>query len=309
MDNKSKIIGTFVIIGVVAAGGITFGLISMLNSLPQQEGYIFRDSMSRDVIVPYHPERIVSMAPSITEILYELEVDDRLVGVTDYCNYPTEATSKTSIGGFSTPNLEIIINLNPDLIIAASWNSETVTLLENLGLSIVIILSDTLNETIDNIGLIGNLTNSEVKSIEVMDDLYSDMEFILNKTDSINATDKIDCYFEIWETPMVAGSASFIDDMIIKAGANNVFGTIALEWPIVQHEWVIASDPDVIFITEHSAPWYSQEVCDRTGYNVVNACINDRVYLCFDDIYLRPGPRLIMALENMTRYLYPSLFV
>ena len=309
MENRSKILGIIFTITITTAGVITLGIFVFLNNPPHgKDCYTFIDSKDRKVCVPFHPNRIISMAPSITEILYALEVDDRLVGVTDYCNYPTEATTKPSIGGFSTPNLEIIVSLNPDLMIAASWNAESVALLENLGLTIVIILSETLNETIDDIGVIGNLTNSQSKALEVMNSLFSDMEAIINKTYTINQADKIDCYFEIWETPLVAGGASFIDDMIDKSGAINIFGTIDLEWPTVQHEWIIASDPDVIFITEHSAPWYSQNVCDRTGYNIVNACINNRVYQCFDDIYLRAGPRIIMALENMTRYLYPSLF-
>ena len=307
MEKKSKILGAIFIIAITI-GSILGVFIFLKPQGEETEGYIFIDSKDRKVRVPYHPNRIISMAPSITEILYALEVDDRLVGVTDYCNYPLDATNKPSIGGFSTPNLEVIISINPDLIIAASWNAESVTQLEELGLAIVIILSETLDETIDNIGVIGNLTNSKNKALEVMNTMYSDMEAILNKTDTINQTEKIDCYFEIWETPIVAGGGTFIDDMVDKAGAINIFGSIDLEWPTVQHEWIIASDPDVIFITEHSAPWYSQDVCSRTGYEVVNACINNRVYLCFDDIYLRPGPRIIMALENMTHYLYPSLF-
>ncbi|MFX1293806.1 MAG: ABC transporter substrate-binding protein [Promethearchaeota archaeon] len=307
MEKKLKILGTIFIIAITI-GGI-LGIFVFLK--PQGEeikGYIFIDSKNREVYVPYYPNRIISMAPSITEILYDLEVDARLVGVTDYCNYPLDATNKTSIGGFSTPNLEIIINLNPDLIIAASWNAELVAQLEELDLTVVVILSETLDEIIDNIGVIGNLTNSKSKASEVINAMYSDMEAITNKTYMINQTEKIDCYFEIWETPIVAGGSTFINDMINKAGAINIFGSIDLEWPTVQHEWIIASDPDVIFITEHNAPWYSQDVYSRTGYDVVNACINNRIYLCFDDIYLRPGPRIIMALKNMTYYLYPSLF-
>ncbi|MFW9971565.1 MAG: ABC transporter substrate-binding protein [Candidatus Odinarchaeota archaeon] len=310
MKNRSLIFSIAIIITITTSGIVTLSLSIFLNNTPQQEAYYtFIDSKNRKVDVPFHPNRIISMAPSITEILYALDIEDKLVGVTDYCDYPIEATTKPSIGGFSTPNLETIVSLNPDLIIAASWNAESVALLESLDLVVVVILSKTLDEIIENIGIIGNLTNSQNKALEVSQSLYYDMEIIINKTSIINQTDKIECYFEIWETPIVAGGYSFISDMITKAGAINIFGNIDLEWPNVQHEWIIASNPDVIFITEHSAPWYSQNVCDRTGYNVVNACINNRIYQCHDDIYLRTGPRIIMALENMTRYLYPSLFI
>lgn len=308
MDKKGKII-TAIIIVVLVGGGTSLGIFMVLNTQPEPlTGYIFTDSKNRQVRVPYHPERIISMAPSITETLYELEVDDRLVGVTDYCNYPVNALSKTSIGGFSTPNMEIIVSLNPDLIISATWNEESVALLEYMGFAIVIILANTLEDIIHNIGAIGNLTDAETKGAEIMNTLTTNMESITNKTSTLNENITVDCYFEIWESPIVAGGTSFLDDMITKAGALNLFSNLDLEWPTVQHEWIIGSDPDAIFITEHSAPLYSQTVCDRAGYNVVNACINGRVYLANDDIYLRTGPRIIMALENMTRYLYPFLF-
>lgn len=308
MKKEGKIIAAIVIV-VLIGGGTSLGIFMVLNAQPAPlTGYLFTDSKDRQVRVPDHPERIISMAPSITETLYELEVDDRLVGVTDYCNYPVNASTKTSIGGFSTPNMEVMVSLNPDLIISAAWNEESVALLENKGFAIVIILAETLEEIIFNIGVIGNLTDAGTKGTVLMNKLTTDMESITNKTSIFHENNSISCYFEIWESPMVAGGSSFLDDMITKAGAINIFSDLQLEWPSVQHEWIIASDPDVIFITEHSAPYYSQDVCSRTGYNVVNACINARVYLGNDDIYLRTGPRIIMALENMTRYLYPFLF-
>ena len=307
MEKKSKIIVAIVIVGLIG-GGTSLGIFMAMNAQPSLTGHLFTDSKGRNVRVPNRPERIISMAPSVTETLYELEVDDRLVGVTNYCNYPVDASSKTSIGGFSTPNMEVIVSLNPDLIIATAWNEESVALLEDRGFTIVIILAETLDEIIFNIGVIGNLTDAETKGAEIMNTLTTDMEAITNKTSVFHENNSVDCYFEIWESPMVAGGTSFIDDMITKAGAINLFSGLPLEWPTVQHEWIIGADPDVIFITEHSLPFYSQDVCSRTGYNVVNACINDRIYLGNDDIYLRPGPRIIMALENMTRYIYPFLF-
>ena len=308
MEKNGKII-TAIIIVVLVGGGTSLGIFMVLNTPPAPlPGYLFTDSKDRQVRVPYHPERIISMAPSITETLYELEVDDRLVGVTNYCNYPVDALNKTKIGGFSTPNMEVIVSLNPDLIIAAAWNGESVALLEDMGLAIVIILAESLDEIINNIGVIGNLTDAEAKGVAIMSALTTDMEDITDKTSTINENITVDCYFEIWETPMVAGGASFLDDMITKAGAINLFSDLELEWPTVQHEWIIGSDPDAIFITEHGSEYYSQDVCARAGYSAVNACINARVYLGNDDLYLRPGPRIIMALENMTRYLYPFLF-
>ncbi len=106
---------------------------------------------------------------------------------------------------------------------------------------------------------------------------------------------------------MVVGNDSFINDMIKQAGGINLFGNEAGEYPSVSNENIIQGNPDVIFITEHSAAWYSQTLCNRTGYNAINACKNNRVYSLDDNMFLREGPRIVTALENMTRYLYPTL--
>ncbi len=310
-EGRNKI--TILVILTIIISGSTFGMgILIMNIISEEKtisnSHLFIDTMNRQVYVPDDPQRIISMSPSITEAIYALGVEEKLVGCTDYCNYPVEVAEIASIGGFSTPNLEIIASLNPDLIITASWNAEIVSLLESQGYAIVIILAKTLNEIIENMGIIANLANAHQNGMYLMGNMTFEMEGLTNKTATLNYTQIIDCYFEIWETPMVVGSKSFINDMISKAGAINIFGNLNLEYPTISHEAVISSDPDVIFITEHSAPWYSQNICDRTGYNVVNACINSRVYQCFDDIYLRPGPRITNALDNMTRYLYPTLF-
>ncbi|MFX1274809.1 MAG: helical backbone metal receptor [Promethearchaeota archaeon] len=308
---RNKIIPIIVACGLVVSAipiGI-FMLTTQKSTIP--DGYIFKDSLDREVMVPYNPKRIISLSPSVTELLYELEVDDRLVGVTSYCNYPNEALDKTDVGGFTTPNMEVILELNPDLIISSysAWSEEEISAFEDLSLTLVIIFASTLDEIIEQISIIGDLTKAGSKSIELKNKLLQDMKYITDKTSKIDQSDKLDCYFEVWESPMVAGSKSYIDDMIQKAGAINIFHSIEYEYHTVSHESVILSDPDVIFITEHSAPWYSQEVSDRPGYNVISACVNNRIYRCFDDIYLRTGPRIMIALENMTRYLYPSLFI
>ena len=309
MKSKNKIFVIIAIIGVIIGNLIIFNFFfGNMDIDDTNEGKIFTDSLGRKIKVPEHPEQIVSMAPAITETLYALEIDDRLVGVTDYCNYPEDAKTKTNIGGYSTPNLEIIVSLEPDLVISARNDPEIIGALENYDITIIVILSYTLDEIIDNIKNIGWLVDVEDKATKITDSMKNKINSITDKTTNINKDNKLKCYFEVWETPQVAGGGSFLNDMIDKAGGVNTFGDLEDEWPIVSHESVIANNPDVIFITEHSAPWYSQNVCEREGYNLVKACINNRIYKCFDDIYLRDGPRIIMALENMTLYLYPNLF-
>ncbi|MBN1803190.1 MAG: ABC transporter substrate-binding protein [Candidatus Lokiarchaeota archaeon] len=306
-----------IVLGLVILVGIsTFGLGMLVTSLMDEinipeESYLFVDSKNREVYVPKSPQKIVSMAPSITETIFALGAENKLVGITDYCNYPIEALNRsnyTSIGGFSTPNLEIIADLDPDLIITSTWNPDIIEQIEAQGMAIVVIFADTLEEIIENVGVIANLVNFRQNGIYLTGNLTYNMESITDKTASLNYTQIIDCYFEIYCSPMVAGAKSYVHDMILKAGAINIFGNINQEYSTVSHEQIIDGDPDVIFLTAHYVPYYPEPIYERSGYDSVNACINNRIYQCDDDMYLRPGPRIIDALENMTRYLYPFLF-
>src|SRR4030042_1364990 len=141
-------LGIGLIVSVVFFGWLVYNTDS--NSL-NADFTKFTDSKGRTVLVPKNPTRIVSMAPSVTEILFAIHVDDRLVGVTNYCNYPVEAKNKTKVGGFTTPNLEVLVALNPDLIIAADSNDERINVLVNTGFPVVVILAKNVDEIITNI--------------------------------------------------------------------------------------------------------------------------------------------------------------
>ena len=306
---KNKIVIMTVIIAVIFSNiiiiNVIFGDIELDAS---SEKNIFYDSLGRKVEVPKHPKRIVSMAPTITEILYALEVEDRLYGVTTYCNYPVDAQTKTKIGGFSTPNIEIIVSLESDLVIWAKEDLNVIEALEAYDIAIVVIIADNLDDILKNIKDIGVLVDEEEKGKEVSNSLKAQMNMITDKTDALKPNDKLKSYFEVWETPTVAGGKSFLHDMIEKAGGINIFGDIYEDFPTVSHESVINENPDVIFVTAMGRSWYTVDVADRAGYDVIDAVINNRIYECDDDMFTRPGPRIMDALENMTRYLHPTLF-
>ncbi len=304
MEKKSRI--AIIIVAVIVLG-VTIPSIYMLTlNVSGQE--LYTDSQNRVVVVPNNPQRIISMAPSVTEILYALDVEDRVVGVTDYCDYPSEASQKTSIGGFSTPNLEVIAELDPDLIIAGTYDEEKVQTLSNMGVAIVIVEASTIDEIIDNIDKVGKLINAEAKAKEVTSDLRARVNAITAITSILTDDERVTCYFEIWETPKVAGSASFLNDLIQKAGGSNIFSDLPEEYPSVSSEVIISANPKAIFLTAHSQSWYSQDVCSRTGYNEIDACKNNRVYSVDDGMYLREGPRIVDALEEMAELLHPDLF-
>ncbi|KKM02896.1 hypothetical protein LCGC14_1779840 [marine sediment metagenome] len=306
---KNKIVIIAVIIAVIFSNiiilNVIFGDIDLDAS---SEKNIFYDSLGRKVEVPKHPKRIISMAPTITEILYALEVDDRLYGVTTYCNYPVDAQTKTKIGGFSTPNIEIIVSLESDLVIWAKEDLNVIESLEAYDIAIVVIIANNLDDILKNIKDIGVLVDEEEKGKDVSNSLKTQMNMITDKTDTLKTNEKLKSYFEVWETPTVVGGKSFLHDMIEKAGGINIFGDIYDVFPTVSHESVINENPEVIFVTAMGRGWYTVDVADRAGYDVIDAVINNRIYECDDDMFTRAGPRIMDALEKMTRYLHPTLF-
>jgi cobalamin transport system substrate-binding protein len=296
---------------------VTIGIIAVVIILSSAVGGYFiydnmtyetyTDSQNREVKIPDNPQRIVSMAPSITEMLFAIDADNKLVGRTDYCDYPIEAKNITSIGGFSTPDIEKLVAVNPDLILATSYDATAVGKLEAAGFVIYILEpGTTLLSIIEDVKTIGKIVNAEEKANAVAVNMTAKYNQIIGKTSNLTQS-KLKVVFEIWESPMVVGKQSYLNDMIDKAGAINIFGNITGKYPTVSNENVIAGNPDVFFLTEHSAAWYTQSVCNRTGYNIITACSKYQIYSVDDNTFLRAGPRAIDALEIMVDLLYPSL--
>ncbi|MFX1392558.1 MAG: ABC transporter substrate-binding protein [Promethearchaeota archaeon] len=304
-------------IKIIIMASITFGTVGVLYFLDSilidptidSGTKIFVDSLGREVEVPQRPERIISMAPVITETLYAIGVDDRVVGVTDYCNYPEEAKNKPSIGGFSTPNLEIVVSLEPDLVISSRNDQAVIESLENYDIAIVVLLVNTLEDAIERIEDVGYLVDEEITADKISDTMETKMNVITSKTNALPDDQRLKCYFEVWSTPKVAGKYSFLHDMMERAGGINIFGDIKSEWASVTHESVIEKNPEVIFITAMGRDNYQEDIGARPGYNNIDAIINDRIYVCDDDKFTRAGPRIIDALEEMTLYLHPTLLL
>ena len=308
-EKNKKILGGFLLVCIFGFTG--YGIYASVTDtvfFSFGNRWVYTDTQGREVEVLSSPERIVSLAPSVTEILFAIGADEILVGRTDYCNYPIEALDIESIGGFSTPDLEKLISLAPDLIIAPTFNPESTATLEALNFTLVIVEpGNTIISVIKSIRDIGKLAGYSDEGNDLADNLTESYENIVVATSAITDSDKITCYFEIWESPMVVGNHSYLNDMIDKAGATNIFSDISEEYPMVSNENIINENPDVIFMTEHSAPYYSQIISNRTGYSSINAIKNNRIYSVNDDIFLRAGPRIVQALENMTKLLYPNL--
>lgn len=267
------------------------------------------DMAGREVTVPAEPQRIVSLAPSITEILYALGLGDRVGGVTEYCNYPPEATEKPKVGGFSDVNMEKLLEVQPDLVIAASIHiAQVVPELEKLGLPVLVVDAHDFPGVLESIRLVGKVTGAE----EAAEALTAQMQERADKiAQAVQGRPRPRVYWELDSTFWTAGPGSFIQDLIERAGGENIAANAEAAWVQLSAEAIIAADPEVIFLADH--PWgeSAETVKARPGWEKISAVVNGRIVELTQeqgDIVSRPGPRVVDALELIARALHPDAF-
>ena len=257
------------------------------------------------------PQRIISLAPSNTEILFALGLDEEIVGITDYCDYPPEKIAqKEKIGGFATPNFEKIVSLNPDIVFATSGvQKQAIERLEELGVKIYILEAETMENLLIEIKNIGKLTGKSQQAQELIAAMEKRIKAVKEKLSNIPEDQKPKVFLEIWHDPLwTAPKKTLIYQVIELAGGKHAI-TIEGDWnqvTTVDPESVIDANPDVILLAfENSDPI---SVYELAGWSAVSAVKNKRVFQIDPDIISRPGPRIIDALEQIAKILYPDLF-
>ncbi len=267
------------------------------------------------------PQRIISLAPSNTQILFAIGLDDRVVGITDYDHYPynftawIEAGNITSIGGFSTPNKETIASLNPDLILATPINDPDVVTLRDLGYKVLVLNPNDVDGVLNDISMVGRAAGVDQNAAELVGSLSSQINAIEATIESANLP-KPKVYYEVWTPPLMsAGNGSFINDVISKAGGINIFGGENQQYPSVSSETVVQSNPDVILLPTDmanagEAPFYGSvaDVKARPGWSTISAIQNDRVVIVNGDLFAEAGPRIAEQIAVAAEAFYPELF-
>jgi len=290
------------------------GLQSELNkyrnlTLVDDRGYVLN--------LTSYPNRIVSLAPSNTEILFAVGAGDKVVGVTDYCNYPydfsawIEAGNLSSVGDYWTPNMEAIVSLEPDLILAAFAQEEVVNTLRGMGYKVLVLDPDNIDDILKDIALVGRATNKDVEAGILVNNLRQRIDAVVNKVADATPTPKV--YYEVWYDPTWSvGSESWENELIEKAGGINIFADQNLDYFMPSSEALIERNPDVIiFPLGHGAepPFWGtfDQVKARPGWDVMSAVQNNRLYTIDADIIARPGPRIVNALETLAQIIHPEL--
>jgi iron complex transport system substrate-binding protein len=267
--------------------------------------YVF-DDLGRLVAINGTPQRIISLAPSNTEILFALGLGDKVMGVTDWCDYPPEALNKTKVGGYATPNIEKIVALNPNLILAGYGNPiEVVYTLAGLGLTVFGIKTTDLDDLLNDIRRVGEITDKEVEAQALTSAMASRIQAVTNQTAELEQRPRV--FYIVWggegSALWTAGSGTFIHELIEKAGGVNICQNIT-GYTTISIEDVLARDPEIIITSELSYDW----ALNAIELASTNASQSGRIYTCDDNLVQRPGPRLVEGLEWFAHFIQPDIF-
>jgi len=271
------------------------------------------DDLGRPVYIEKTPQRIISLAPSITEILFALDLGDKIVGVTDCCDYPEEAKTKPVVSSYYLgTNLEKLVAQEPDLILTDGYEEGLLQQLDNLKLTTIVLRPENIYGIFRNIELVGESTGREEEAKR----LVAGMEKRLNTIAEMTArvTEKPIVFYEIDATdptkPWTATLGSFTNALITLAGGENmVKEKVSQGYLQLSLEEILGADPDMIILGDY--PYASPEdVKQRPGaWQQLTAVKEGKIYAISDpSLTSRPGPRIIDGLEELARFIHPELF-
>jgi len=252
--------------------------------------------------------RIISTAPNITEILFALGLDEEIVGVSSFCNYPAKAQKKSKIGDFSNPNIERLIALRPDIVFTTSLEQAAINAkLKKLGLTTVTIYPKSIEELFRSIKDIGTLTGRENEAENLIADMSSEIDSIREKVADIPTESRKRLLIEMLDDPLiVASKSSFVGELGTIAGGDNIAFDTEKAYSKFSPELVISRNPDCIIMGYmFGAENALDKVRERAGYSNINAVNKNAVFNDISpDVLLRPGPRATEAIEEIYKRLY-----
>ncbi|MFI8495813.1 ABC transporter substrate-binding protein [Peribacillus butanolivorans] len=279
------------------------------NKTEEVKAYTVTDDTGKKIKFDKVPETVVSLQPSNTEILFELGLGDKVVGVTDFDNYPEEAKDIEHVSDSVNINAEKIISLKPDAIIAYTIGDETTMKpLEDAGIPVFIIKSATnFDDVYGDIGQIAEVMGVAEKGEELVKDIQNQITSVEEKIETLD--EKEQTYFEISPAPEIytTGSETFQQEILETAGIENIFSD-QKGWVKVSDEEIVKRNPNAIITTATYADDAVDEIKSRKGWEDINAVKNDQVYLLDENIMSRPGPRIGEAVELAAKTVYPDLF-
>ena len=268
-----------------------------------------KDEVGREVTFTFPPKRIVSLAPNITEILFDLGLDEEIVGVSIHCNYPEKAKTKVRVGSYVNVDFERIVFLKPDLIIAtgAGNTREMVERLGKLGFPTYVVFPKNLSDIFKSIFHLGQVVNREKEASRIVQEMNQRSQRVIERAKGLP---RPRVFLQIGEAPIVTvGKGSFADDILQMAGGENIAATEKERYPRFGIEEVLKRAPEVILISSMNPKGdYEKVLQEWRRWKTIPAVKKDRIHLINSDLIDRPSPRIIESLEEIAGLLHPEWF-
>lgn len=252
------------------------------------------DDLGREVIVPMKIERVVSLAPSLTELIFAAGAGDRLVGVTTFCNYPAEAQAIRKVGDTLNPSLETIVALRPQIVFVstASQIEAFLKTLEQNRIAVYVTNPNSLDGVLKNLRHFGELFGTRDLAEKLIDDLDARVGAVRQKA---AGRPRIRVFVQISNEPLFTiGGDSFLTEIIEIAGGESVTKNVATAYPKLSKETALALDPEVIILSQSDDNRAQNDVFKNS-----KAVKNGKVFSVNADLLSRPGPRVVEALEQI----------
>jgi iron complex transport system substrate-binding protein len=270
------------------------------------------DGLNRLVTLAGPAQRVVSLAPANTEILFAIGAGAQVVGRDETSDYPPEALSLPTIGGYSGFNLEAIVALHPDLVLAGGINTpELVASLEQVGLKVYFLANPaTLEEMYANLATVALMTGHESQSAVLVESLKSRVAVVDKLVLPLSYAPTV--YYELDATdptkPYTAGPGSFVDLLISRAGGINIGAELQSQWAQISVEQLLVDNPAFIILGDAAYGETPAKVAQRPGWGRLTAVQTGKIFPFDDNLVSRPGPRLVDGLEALAKLLHPDLF-
>jgi iron complex transport system substrate-binding protein len=280
---------------------------------PAAESLILTDALGREVTIPANVERVITLAPSVTESLYAIGAGDQVVGRTSFDTYPPEVLDVTEVGGFSADkvNIETVVSLEPDLVLGGSDLQEPlVEAFDASGVTFYIFNPESSEGIYEMLETMGQMTGHEDGAQAVIDDMQTRIAAVQDVIADVPEDERPTVFYEVWDEPlMTAGPETYIGEMLVLAGGVDIFADVEQPYSQISSEIVIERQPAVIMGPDtHGDALTIEGLTQRAGWETIPAVQNSRVYLFDGDVVSHAGPRMADAIELMAASLYPDRF-
>ncbi|MFW6305618.1 MAG: ABC transporter substrate-binding protein [Candidatus Saliniplasma sp.] len=275
------------------------GLFAVLPRISEaDESITVTDARGETVTFDTPPERIISFMPSNTEMLFYIGEGDRVVGVDDFSDYPSEVEDLPTVGDSFSVDYENITELEPDVVVTPSFNTQMIDKLEEIGHQVVATNSNTLEDVYTDMKLLGTMCGIQEEVEEMADDLEDEMNEITQNTADLPREDRVDIFYIASVGPIYTpGNNTFQNTLIQNAGGNNIADQED-DWWEMSKETIIDEDPEIIIATEGLEDQVENLTEDEV-WQGISAVENDEIYYVNDDIFSRPAPRVVEAQSTL----------